>query len=765
VNDQWVPGPPPAPPWWTLDPLPPSNDWNNTEGCNAAAGPAIVEGITITGVPATVSSLYWQVCLNDGGGPPNFQINQLDGAGNVVDTAVQISPSTISLDYPVLLSRDPIEPMEPVTLEYLETHSVGIPEPPDNQTYGRALGAWNLVVPAAGGTFTGQTNLSAGGAVTGGALLFVGNAVCSIPTIAQLQISGGSLGQVPATDGDGNLSWVTPVTGGPYLPIAGGTVTGSLTVNQVLTVQGSNSFVLNAPVTGGSQRTILGMASNVARWGLTLGDGTSEGLNNTGANFSLAAYSTTGAFLGNWLTIARADGSTVFNGSGVTIAGGLAVNGLLALASPNNLAIFGGSAGQVLTTNGAGILSWATPSGGGGPSGPPVTISDTPPSAVNSGALWWDSVGGQLYVWFTDANSSQWVPASNNSAVMQGYLPLAGGTLTGPLNGTIANFTGSLNVTSAAGASLITMNSVAGQNNSIYGNKGGLNRWLVFLGNNTAETGSNVGSDFQIQNVNDAGSAYPTGAPLTISRATGNATFGSAVTAANLISNGNITSTGGNIYARAAGSGNPVFWMLNNAGVAMGNFFWIASSNQVGFNNLSSTPNSGCYIDGAGTFNIAGVTVPTNGIVNAQGYIGRQGVGGATGQTNNFYWTSTALQVWIGNVNAGLLTPTSDYRIKKDVQLLGSMWEAVKALNPISYTFKDWTPEGETQPFVVGSDVEHWGFLAHELQETLLPSAASGEKDAVNELQSPNPMTLIATLTRALQEAMERIEALEAKLA
>ena len=147
------------------------------------------------------------------------------------------------------------------------------------------------------------------------------------------------------------------------LPTTGGTVTGSLTVNQVLTVQGSNSFVLNSPL--GGLRAILGMAANIARWSLALGDSTAEGLNNVGANFTLSAYSTTGAFLGNWLTVARADGSTAFNGSGVTIAGGLAVNGLLALAGTSNLAIYGGSAGQVLSTNGSGILSWATPTGGG----------------------------------------------------------------------------------------------------------------------------------------------------------------------------------------------------------------------------------------------------------------------------------------------------------------------------------------------------------------------------------------------------------------
>jgi hypothetical protein len=41
-------------------------------------------------------------------------------------------------------------------------------------------------------------------------------------------------------------------------------------------------------------------------------------------------------------------------------------------------------------------------------------------------------------------------------------------------------------------------------------------------------------------------------------------------------------------------------------------------------------------------------------------------------------------------------------------------------------------------------------------------SAATGYKDEPDALQSPNALTIIAALTKALQEAMSRIEALEA---
>jgi hypothetical protein len=58
-----------------------------------------------------------------------------------------------------------------------------------------------------------------------------------------------------------------------------------------------------------------------------------------------------------------------------------------------------------------------------------VTIGDNAPSSPQPGDMWFDSVGAQTYIWFTDANSSQWVIANNFSG--GAYLPLAGGTMNG----------------------------------------------------------------------------------------------------------------------------------------------------------------------------------------------------------------------------------------------------------------------------------------------------------------------------------------------
>ena len=43
-------------------------------------------------------------------------------------------------------------------------------------------------------------------------------------------------------------------------------------------------------------------------------------------------------------------------------------------------------------------------------------VSDTPPVGPTPGMLWFDSVGGQTYVWYSDANSSRWAPSTNQMA-------------------------------------------------------------------------------------------------------------------------------------------------------------------------------------------------------------------------------------------------------------------------------------------------------------------------------------------------------------
>ena len=54
-------------------------------------------------------------------------------------------------------------------------------------------------------------------------------------------------------------------------------------------------------------------------------------------------------------------------------------------------------------------------SGGGGAAS--VTVSESAPGSPSNGDLWWDSDVGELYIYYTDGNSNQWVETSGGSAL------------------------------------------------------------------------------------------------------------------------------------------------------------------------------------------------------------------------------------------------------------------------------------------------------------------------------------------------------------
>ena len=84
----------------------------------------------------------------------------------------------------------------------------------------------------------------------------------------------------------------------------------------------------------------------------------------------------------------------------------------------SNVVITNPSNGQVLKYNGTNWINDTdvTTSGGGG--GATVTVADTAPSSPSNGDLWFKSDEGQLKVWYDDgvgSPSSQWVDTSNNA--------------------------------------------------------------------------------------------------------------------------------------------------------------------------------------------------------------------------------------------------------------------------------------------------------------------------------------------------------------
>ena len=99
----------------------------------------------------------------------------------------------------------------------------------------------------------------------------------------------------------------------------------------------------------------------------------------------------------------------------------------------------------------------------------------------------------------------------------------------------------------------------------------------------------------------------------------------------------------------------------------------------------------------------------------------------------------------------------SDYRLKENVIEMTGAIDRVKQLTPKRFNF------------IAEPGVERDGFIAHEL-ETVVPQAVVGTKDQVDENGNPvwqgvDHSFMVPLLTGALQEAIAKIETLEAKVA
>lgn len=111
--------------------------------------------------------------------------------------------------------------------------------------------------------------------------------------------------------------------------------------------------------------------------------------------------------------------------------------------------------------------------------------------------------------------------------------------------------------------------------------------------------------------------------------------------------------------------------------------------------------------------------------------------------------------ITVSSTNTAFNT-SSDYRLKYDITPLADGLQTVCALKPSSYKW-------------VVDDSFGNGFIAHELAE-VIPSAVSGDKDAVNEDGSIRPQgvdysKIVVHLVAAIQELKAHNDALEARLA
>jgi hypothetical protein len=109
------------------------------------------------------------------------------------------------------------------------------------------------------------------------------------------------------------------------------------------------------------------------------------------------------------------------------------------------------------------------------------------------------------------------------------------------------------------------------------------------------------------------------------------------------------------------------------------------------------------------------------------------------------------------NASATAYTTSSDYRLKENIIPLTGASERVLQLKPSRFNF------------IADPDIQVDGFIAHEAQ-AVVPECVTGEKDAVDDKGNPiyqgiDQSKLVPLLTAALQEAIAKIETLEAKVA
>jgi hypothetical protein len=409
--------------------------------------------------------------------------------------------------------------------------------------------------------------------------------------------------------------------------------------------------------------------------------------------------------------------------------------------------------GQRFTSGGV-IWTWDgikwTLSGSGS-----ISINNAPPSNPLDGALWWDTVTGNLFIYYDDGTSAQWVVAVNLGTAgaqgpegPQGPQGLTGGTFAdAPTDGAAylrsdsdwtsgGAITGSLSV-----GDIDIPTSPPPLYDQAYiqeltlpsGNAIRFNAYVTPEGpaNIALDDGTSAivftdagGLQFNVGADASAGEAVPGFGVMTLDPA------------------GNLTAGGSGAFTGISTSGfavgQSVIATAGSIAQATGGTFW--------FHSDAAQPDAFCtfLIDGA-----YGVNFGWN--VNGHPYMGGWSAGA------DYYNIWTALD---------FANPACDYRIKDDIAPLASTWDHVKALNPIRYRQKETAapraPQG-ARPLIEADGRERWGFVAHELQETLGETAAHCNKDDPDRLQAPNLMMLVAALTKTIQEMQARIEALEAR--
>jgi hypothetical protein len=422
--------------------------------------------------------------------------------------------------------------------------------------------------------------------------------------------------------------------------------------------------------------------------------------------------------------------------------------------------------------------------------GASVTISDTPPASPSPGNMWWDSVGGDLYIRYQDADSSQWVLAVNNDFGSGVFLPLTGGTLSGNL--TVAGTGGSNPGMILVGPNPSTLGNISADMGNIAIRTPTGNGGFYFQNATAANTrmfiaangGVNIGgtTDPGAGNLQTAGAISTNNQTIPANsypaQFFGAVTVGCSITS-NLLLNATasawiyLANGAASLFQPSAGA---FTWYTVSSGTAgatapLTQTMSLSPSGSLLVNTNSS---DGFYCQSAG---------------GAQSAIMLERLGAPADQRrwellndsassafviralNDAYTVGNpAIQInrgsgaSIGSCNAATTwSVISDMRLKRDVESYARGLSDLLPLEPIMFCWNGkggTTDDGELHYGLSAQQVEeHLPELIHEIEHTPL-----ARQDEAMTLKSYSPTDLTFALINAVKEINVRLEAMEARL-
>ena len=162
------------------------------------------------------------------------------------------------------------------------------------------------------------------------------------------------------------------------------------------------------------------------------------------------------------------------------------------------------------------------------------------------------------------------------------------------------------------------------------------------------------------------------------------------------------------------------------------------------------------FVDGGNDVVYVGGATDFQGTLNVSG--DGIGLGNSTSSYRRMYWngSNTDMRFWNG-ANEGVINDSgnfvgaSDEKLKKDIADITYGIDVVKALKPRKYKMKD-------------TDKEQVGFIAQEVEAHVPEVITTGTNPNGVEQKGLSYGQLTSVLTKALQEAVAKIETLEAKV-